>query len=430
MRKTYILDTNVLLHDPKSLFSFQDNEVVIPLVVLDELDKKKSGHDEVARHARMVCRSLDEMRALGSLHEGIMTEDGGTIRVELNHKDKTPSDLDPSRVDNRIISVALGTMENNTQKVIVVTKDINLRVKCDALKVYAEDYNTDSVAERADLIYSGMTELMVDDNFVTEIYQNGFIISKEFFYPNQYVLIKSNNIEKHSALARYDHASKSLVKIRQVSDVWGISPRNKEQACAFDALFNPDIKLVTLCGTPGGGKTLLATAAGISQLLDSNIYKRVGIARPIAPMGKDIGYLPGSVQEKLDPWMKPIQDQLDLLFSDKGAAYLSAQCDDGRIQVEPLTYIRGRSIPKSYMLIDEVQNLSKLEVKTIITRMGEDSKLVLTGDIMQIDNPYIDSVDNGLSCVIEAFKDDPIAAHITLKKGERSLLATIASEKL
>jgi PhoH-like ATPase len=185
-----------------------------------------------------------------------------------------------------------------------------------------------------------------------------------------------------------------------------------------------------LCGTPGGGKTLLATAAGISQLLDANIYKRVGIARPIEPLGRDIGYLPGSVEEKLDPWMKPIQDQLDLLFSDKGAAYLSAQQDDGRIQVEPLTYIRGRSIPKSYILVDETQNLTKHEIKTIITRMGEDAKLVLTGDIMQIDNPYIDSVDNGLSCVIEAFKDDPIAAHVTLKKGERSLLATIASEKL
>jgi PhoH-like ATPase len=372
------------------------------------------------------------MRALGSINEGVETEEGGIVRIELNHRDMVPPDLDPDRADNRIISVALGLMSQaeEEQKVTVITKDINLRVKCDALKVRAEDYSTDSVAASADLIYSGITELMVNDDKIDELHKNGYLELPNTFYPNQYIWIKSNINEKHSALARYDQLSDKLVKISTYGDVWGISSRNKEQACALDALFDPNIKLVTLIGKAGCGKTLLATAAGISQLLDHHIYRKMGITRPIEPLGRDIGYLPGGVEEKMDPWMKPIQDQLDLLFSEKGATYLDMQRDEGRIQVEPLTYIRGRSIPKSYIVVDECQNLTRHEVKTIITRIGEDSKLVLTGDILQIDNPYIDSLDNGLSCVVEEFKDEPIAAHVTLRKGERSELATLAAEKL
>jgi len=287
MRKIYILDTNVLLHDPKSIFSFQDNEVVIPLVVLDELDKKKVGHDEVAKHARMVCRSLDEMRALGSINEGVETEEGGIVRIELNHRDMVPPDLDPNRADNRIISVALGLMNQakEGQKVTVITKDINLRVKCDALKVRAEDYSTDSVAASADLIYSGITELLVNDDKIDELHKNGYLELPNTFYPNQYIWAKSNVNEKHSALARYDQLANKLVKISTYGDVWGISSRNKEQACALDALFDPNIKLVTLIGKAGCGKTLLATAAGISQLLDHHIYRKMGITRPIEPLG-------------------------------------------------------------------------------------------------------------------------------------------------
>lgn len=432
MSKTYILDTNVLLHDPKALFAFEENEVVIPLVVLDELDKKKVGPDEVARHARMAIRSLDDMRARGSIHEGVPTDAGGIIRVELNHKEYTPSDLDPHRADNRIISVALGVMKDKgaSHKVTVISKDINLRVKCDALGVYAEDYNTDSVASSPSHIYTGMTNLTVDESIIDELHDQGLIEAEGIgaFHENEYVLLRSNLNPKHSGLARFERGA--LVKVSPHNNVWGISPRNKEQAVALDALFNPDIKLVTLIGQAGSGKTLLAAASGISQLLDSHVYRRVLMTRPIVPMGRDLGYLPGDINDKMKPWMAPLQDNIDLLFSEKASNMLEMYREQGIIEVEALTYIRGRSIPKSYIIVDECQNLTRHEIKTIITRVGEGSKVVLTGDILQIDTPYIDSVDNGLSYVVEKFKNDPIAAHITLQKGERSELATRAAELL
>lgn len=435
MSKIFVIDTNVLLHDPKSLFAFKDNELVIPLVVLDELDKKKNGPDETARHARMVIRSLDKMRLEGNIHKGVATQDGGLIRVELNHRDKCPQDLDPQRPDNRIISVALGIKEEisnaqESRKVILVTKDINLRVKCDALGVNTEDYNADSVAENASSIYEGCKELDIPDEMIDQFHADGFIsaVGLGEFYPNQYVFVKSAITPKKSGLARYE--KESLVKIKTYGDVWGISSRNKEQAFALDALFNPDIKLVTMIGKAGSGKTLLAAAAGISQLLDSHTYKKLIMTRPVQPLGKDIGFLPGDIDEKMKPWMAPLQDNLELLFSDKGANYLDMQREAGLIEVEALTYIRGRSIPRSFIIVDECQNLTAHEVKTIITRVGDGSKIILTGDILQIDNPFIDSVDNGLSWVIEKFKNYPIAAHITLHKGERSELATLAAEIL
>ena len=432
MSKIFVIDTNVLLHDPNSLFAFEDNELVIPLVVLDELDKKKNGPDETARHARMVIRSLDKMRVQGNIHKGVTNDRGGVIRVELNHKDKCPTDLDPQRPDNRIISVALGIKEEvgDTRKVILVTKDINLRVKCDALGVNTEDYNADSVAENASSIYEGSKELDVDDAIVDALYAEGFVDASGLgeFYPNQYVCIKSTITPKKSGLARFEKGM--LVKIKTPGDVWGISSRNKEQAFALDALFNPDIKLVTMIGKAGSGKTLLAAAAGIAQLLDTHAYKKLIMTRPVQPLGKDIGFLPGDINEKMRPWMAPLQDNLELLFSDKGANYLDMQREAGLIEVEALTYIRGRSIPRSFIIVDECQNLTAHEVKTIITRVGDGSKIILTGDILQIDNPFIDSVDNGLSWVIEKFKNYPIAAHITLHKGERSELATLAAEIL
>jgi PhoH-like ATPase len=433
MSKIYILDTNVLLHDPRSLFAFQDNEVVIPLVVLDELDKKKvGGHDETAKHARMVIRSLDKMRLEGSLHEGVGTPSGGIIRVELNHRDQCPADLDPNRVDNRIISVAMGIMkEYPERKITLITKDINLRVKCDALSVVTEDYNADSVASSASSIYEGSEEIFVSSGQIDKFYKCGTIDSSDIgeFHENQYVFMKSDTDLKHSALARY--SKPMLLKVNTKSDVWGISSRNKEQAFALDALFNPDIKLVTMIGKAGSGKTLLAAASGISQVLDTHLYRKLIMTRPVQPMGRDLGYLPGDIDDKMRPWMAPLQDNLDLLFSDKGANYLEMQQrESGTIEVEALTYIRGRSIPRSFIIVDEAQNLTLHEIKTIITRIGDGSKVVLTGDILQIDNPFIDSVDNGLSCVIEKFKHHPIAAHITLRKGERSELATLAAEIL
>ena len=431
MTKTFILDTNVLLHDPKALFAFEDNEVILPLVVLDELDKTKSGIDEVARHARMVIRSLDELRLEGNIHEGVKLPHGGSLRVEIKFHDKLPIGLDPNRMDNRIIGVALGLQEKAEigRKVIMISKDINLRVKCDALGVPSEDYNADSVAENASLIYGGTSEINFDDALVDQFHKDEFISTLGLgeFCPNQYVHIKSLSNPKKTGLARVD--KDNLLKIKPYN-VWGITSRNKEQAFALDALFNPNIKLVTMIGRAGTGKTLLAAAAGISQLFDSHIYKKLIMTRPVQPMGKDIGFLPGDIDEKMKPWMAPLQDNLELLFSEKGANFLDMQREAGLIEVEALTYIRGRSIPKSFIIIDESQNLTLHEIKTIITRVGEDSKIVLTGDIMQIDNPYIDSVDNGLSCVIEKFKNHSIAAHVTLTRGERSQLATLASEIL
>lgn len=431
MKKIYLLDTNVLLHDPRSLFAFQDNEVIIPLVVLDELDKKKQGHDETAKHARMVIRSLDRMRLNGSICKGVGTANGGLVRVELNHRDQCPADLDPNRTDNRIISVALGLKSDYPEcKITLITKDINLRVKCDALGVVAEDYNADSVADSPKSIYEGTTDILVSESCISELHKNRCISADGHgkFHENQYVCMKSEVNPKHSSLVRY---SKSMfVKINIPDNIWGISSRNKEQAFALDALFDPNIKLVTLIGCAGSGKTIISAAAGVSQVLDSHTYRKLIMARPIQPMGRDIGYLPGSVQEKLAPWMAPLQDNLELLFSDKGSNYLDMQRESGIIEVEALTYIRGRSIPKSFIIVDEAQQLTLHEIKTIITRVGEGSKVVLTGDILQIDNPFIDSVDNGLSCIVEKFKHHLISAHITLQKGERSELATLAAEIL
>jgi PhoH-like ATPase len=432
MSKIFILDTNVLLHDSKSILAFKDNEVVIPLVVLDELDKIKSGQDEKARNARMVIRTLDSMRGQGNLSHGIKTQDGGMIRVELNHKDHAPADLDKNRADNRIISVALGLMKDYGQdkKVSVVSKDINLRVKCDALGVNAEDYDTDAIVDDASMLYSGWAEVYTDSSKIDELYENGYLEVNELgnFYTNQYILLRSETENKHSCLAKVKHGV--LHKLTPRPNVWGISPRNKEQVFALDALFDPDIKLVSLVGKAGCGKTLLAAAAGIEQLLDSHIYKKLIMSRPIQPMGRDLGYLPGTIEEKMAPWMAPLNDNLELLFSDKGKGYLEMQQESGAIEIEALTYIRGRSIPKSYIIVDEAQNLTLHELKTIITRVGDGTKIVLTGDINQIDNPYIDAVDNGLSCILEKFKGTSIAAHITLSKGERSELATLAAEIL
>lgn len=431
MKKIFVIDTNVLLHDPRSLFAFGDNEVVIPLVVLDELDKKKvGGNDETSKHARMVIRSLDKMRDKGNIHEGVKTDAGGVIRVELNHIDNCPKGLDPSRMDNKLIGVTLGLKKVfSSTKIILITKDINLRVKCDALGISVHDYNADAVADNPDSIYTGIKEIFSSKDDIDAIFNHGRIsVTDGSYYENQYVYMKSNVNTQHSALVKY--VKGDLVKIINAKDIWGISARNMGQRFAFDALFDPNIKLVTLIGGPGVGKTLVSIASGISQTIELSVYKKLIMARPIIPVGKDLGYLPGTLQEKLTPWTAALQDNLNLLFSTKASDYLNMQKDSGKIEIEALTYIRGRSIPKSFIIMDECQNLSSHEVKTLITRAGEDTKIVLTGDIMQIDNPLIDSVDNGLSYVVEKFKSQEISAHITLCKGERSELATLASEIL
>jgi len=432
MKKIFVLDTNVLLHDPKALFAFEDNEVIVPLVVLEELDGKKSGREEISRNAREVIRSLDKLRLIGSINKGVGTSAGGTIRVELGKQNNIPEDWDSGKPDNMIISVARSLAATHSEsEVIMVSRDINVRVKCDSIGIVAEDYKSDYVVPSTDAIYTGVVEFEAADCDIDELHAIGNVENKfKGLLANQYVHVRSEDDHKKTALARFDYESGSLIKARTPFSVWGIAPRNMEQALVFDALFNPDIKLVTIMGTSGCGKTLVSAAAGISQLLDSNIYKKVIMSRPVVPMGRDIGFLPGNVDEKMAPWMAPLQDSLDLLFSDKGSNMFDMYCDQGLIEVTALAHIRGRSIPNSYIIIDEIQNLSRHEVKTIITRVGEGTKIVMTGDIMQIDTPHLDSLDNGLSYVVEKFKDDPLAAHIMLKHGERSALATRAAEIL
>jgi PhoH-like ATPase len=425
--KRFVLDTNVLLHDPKALQVFEDNEVIIPLSVLDELDNAKSRPDELGRNARTVVKILDKLRSIGSLSRGVKLNES-MIRVELNHQDNVPDGLESEKKDNRIISTALG-LKKDGERVIIVSKDINLRVKCDALNIEVQDYVKDKIATNLESVYSGVLVQFVESQEIDSIYSNNYIEVSTDGLLNQFTILKSNSNNKQSAIARY--VEKNRIKLCKFpEEIYGIYPRNAEQKMAVDLLLNRDIKLVTLIGKAGSGKTLLASAAALKLVFDnSSSFQRVLISRPIQPIGRDLGFLPGDLDEKLKPWMQPIYDNLELIL---GYDYqeLGEFKYSGLIQVEPLTYIRGRSIPKSIIILDEAQNLTAQEIKTVITRIGEDSKIIITGDIEQIDNPYVDFADNGLTHVIEKFKNYSIAGHITLRKGERSELATVASEIL
>jgi PhoH-like ATPase len=425
--KTFVTDTNVLLHDPACLNAFMNHELVIPLPVLDELDAAKARPDSVGRNARAVVRKLDELRKLGSLSEGVQYNDT-IVRVELNHCDHAPKGLEIEKKDNRIISVALGLKKEDKQ-VVVISKDINLRVKCDVLGIDAEDYETDKMAEEPTLVYGGTKEVIVSSAVIDQLYDEECKGLPGFTgYPNQFLLLKSNEKENHVGLGRL--VDGLLKPVKPPKHMSGIIPRNLEQRMAVDLLLDPKIKLVTLVGKAGCGKTLLAAAAALQSVLaDCRTYHRMLIARPIQPMGKDLGYLPGDIEEKLDPWMQPLYDNLELIMGGD-RHMLNMYKEQGIIQVEPLTYIRGRSIPKSFIILDEAQNLSPNEIKTIITRVGDNTKIVVTGDIEQIDNPYVDFADNGLTHVVERFKDHSIAGHITLRKGERSILAALAAKIL
>ncbi len=439
MKKIFVLDTNVLLHDPRAIFSFEDNDVTIPIVVIEELDKFKKGIDEMGRNARQISRILDEFRQKGKLSQGVPLDGGGCLRVELNHQspEHLPPELVATKADNRILATALN-LKHDDLPVVLVTKDTNLRIKADALGLKAEDYESDTVT--LDELYSGETELSVEPGVIDEFYAKG-----EFTpavdpkpYPNEFVLLKNSANPSQTALARYQQQKNVLVPIVNTKHgVWGINSRNKQQQFALDLLLNDDIRLVTLVGRAGTGKTLLALAAGLDKTIESRAFQRLVVSRPVFPLGKDIGFLPGDIEEKLRPWMQPIRDNLDFLMGAstmsgraKGKKDLQGLFDLGMIEVEPLTYIRGRSMPNQYLIVDEAQNLTPHEIKTIITRAGEGTKVVLTGDPYQIDNPYIDASSNGLTFVVERFKNEPIAGHITLVKGERSDLAELAATLL
>ncbi|MBS4172379.1 PhoH family protein [Bacillus sp. FJAT-49736] len=442
MKKIYVLDTNVLLQDPYAIFSFEDNQIVIPAVVLEEVDSKKRYMDEIGRNARQVSKLIDSFRQAGKLHEKIPLENGGELRIELNHRSfHQLQDIFVEKTnDNRILAVAKnlaleeGTKEKGKQ-VILVSKDALVRVKADALGLQAEDFLNDRVVE-IDHIYTGFLAIHINIELLNQFYEKGEVnlseITNHPFYPNQFLIMKDALGSSASAIGIVDKSGKIVKKLVHTFDsVWGIKPRNVQQTMAMELLFRTDIPLVTMIGKAGTGKTLLALAAGLMQTEDLHTFKKLLVARPIVPVGKDLGYLPGEKQEKLRPWMQPIYDNLEFLFNTKKPGELDAiLAGMGSIEVEALTYIRGRSIPDQFIIIDEAQNLTKHEVKTILTRVGERSKIVLMGDPEQIDHPYLDEYNNGLTYVLEKFKDVTVAGHIKLMKGERSGLAQLAADIL
>ncbi|MBI3072573.1 MAG: PhoH family protein [Deltaproteobacteria bacterium] len=439
--KNFVLDTNVLLHDPNALFAFSDNNVVIPIYVIEEIDNFKKDLNELGRNARQVSRVLDGFRNAsagnGGLQTGVPLPNGGKLRVLWTDRE-IPTHLQNSHVvDNRILAVALDLRDKEPEHpAIFVTKDMNLRIRADALAVKTEDYDADKVD--IEELYPGWREVFVDKTVVDDVYQKGeAVLSENGLHPSEFLLLRDRENPNHTALGKFVADGHKAMKLaKQVRDgVWGIRPRNKEQSFAFDLLLSDDIKLVTLVGKAGTGKTLLAIAAGLHKTTEEQSYHKLLVSRPIFPLGRDIGYLPGDIEEKLHPWMQPIYDNVELLLGlsrqeKKDGRGYHELIDMGIIEIEPLTYIRGRSIPQQYMIVDEAQNLTPHEVKTIITRVGESTKIVLTGDPYQIDNPYVDSDSNGLSYVVNRFKDEPIAGHITLAKGERSALAELAANIL
>lgn len=492
--KYFVLDTNVLLHNPAALFMFDDNEVVIPFAVLEELDKFKKQNDDVGRNAREVIRHLDRLRTKGHLSDGVTWNGhGGKVRVEFAC-DARPAAIKEDAPDNRIIGVAWNLRQAG-KITILISKDINVRLKSDALGLHVEDFEAQKVD--ADHLYRGYISLSVPSELIDQLYEEKQL-EVEALHPhfnppvedqktaksisgslagsvaksaaantpevkqssangqeetsagaatgpiqaNQFVQLKDQVDESHTGLARRLSDTDHLIPIHGPRrPVFGIMARNVQQIMALDLLLDDEIKLVTLLGTAGTGKTLLAIAAGMTKVMNEQRYDKLLVARPIMPMGRDIGYLPGDKDEKLSAWMQPIFDNLRYLLSTRGAGSqqadskpteqrINSMISSGQLVLEPLTYIRGRSIPHQFMIIDEAQNLTPHEVKTIVSRVGEGTKIILTGDVGQIDNPYLDSSSNGLSYMVERLKGNSIVGHVTLAKSERSELASLAAERL
>jgi PhoH-like ATPase len=430
---------NVLLHDPNCLVSFQDNNVLIPIEVIEEIDRFKRESTELGRNARTVSRLLDTWRARGPLGDGVQLPGGGLFRIIFEKKalptSATAISTIPRSVDNLILARGLSVREAEPDlPLVVVTKDINLRLKADAVGLPAEDYETDRV--QLSELYSGIIEKPATPAMLAKFKSEQELPLPEGsgYRPNEYVVLLDEANPKRSLLAKVDLSGTRLVPILDSRDgVWGIKPRNREQHFALDALLDDRIKLVTLMGKAGTGKTLIALAAGLRKTVVDREFRRVLVARPTVSMGKEIGFLPGTLEEKLGPWMQPIHDALELL-SDLNMGQESRRSADlmrnGNIVVEALSYIRGRSIPHQFMIIDEAQNLTPLEVKTIVTRVGQGTKIVFTGDPWQIDNPYVDSSSNGFVHLIDRLRGQALTAHVQLEKGERSELAELAANLL
>lgn len=434
--KNYILDTNVLLHDPNAILNFQENIILLPIEVIEEIDRFKRESSDLGQHARAVSRMLDALRNQGRLSEGVRLSSGGKLRILFSPPNgHSLPQIGKDSVDSRIIALALTIQKAEPQvPTILVTKDINLRLKADALGLPAEDYETDRVLLKD--LYTGMFEWQVSaekmSHFRThnELELNG----GGPYFPNEFCALAEASNPKRVALAKVDHTGQKLVPILDSREgIWGIKARNREQHFALDALLDERVRLVTLMGKAGTGKTLLALAAALKLTMQEREYRRVVVARPTISMGKELGFLPGTLEEKLNPWMQPIYDALELL-GDLNMGHEHRRSTDlvrsGSIVVEALSYIRGRSIANQFIVIDEAQNLTPLEVKTIITRVGCGSKIVFTGDPYQIDNPYVDSCSNGFNYIVSKFRPESIAAHIELEKGERSELAELAANLL
>jgi PhoH-like ATPase len=445
MKKNYVLDTNVLLHDPRALFKFEDNDVILPIYVIEEVDQFKRETTERGRNARTISRLLDEQRGdEGSLSRGVPLEGGGTLRIWIPEKRPTLAvGFDKKSQDQAILQTAIDVRDKDPDKpTVFVTMDTNLRIRADALGVTAETYENQRVED--DPLEQPFLDIEVNGSLIDAFFQDGGVEPPHdssgrwtVLYPNAPVMLRDASAPGHTALGRFDGSKGQVVALRVAREgILGIRPRNREQSFALDVLLDDSIRLVTLLGKAGTGKTLLAIAAGLKRTTEDNTYTRLVVSRPIMPLGRDIGYLPGDVDEKLNPWMQPIYDNLEFLFSNGGTKGARSSkgflelLESGTIQVEPLTYIRGRSLPNQYLIVDEAQNLTPHEVKTIITRCGEGTKIVLTGDPQQIDNPYVDHASNGLSVVAERFKKERIAAHVVLTKGERSELAELAANLL
>jgi PhoH-like ATPase len=439
-KKFYVLDTSVYLTDYRSIFSYGTNDIIIPLVVLEELDKCKKRPNGVGINARRIIRTLDELREKGNFQKGLRIRRGsGLCFTKAPDLNELPAGYSSKVPDHQIIATALTVKKEFPQrKVIVVSNDINLRIKCDAIGISAEDYKTEKVIKSSHELYGGFAKILVDDQIIDRFYAGEKIFlsdavdDKPELFANQFVMLVSSSNEKKTAITRFLNAQTEFKKIieHKEEDGWGIAPKNKEQNFALELLLDPEVPIVSLIGKAGSGKTLCAIAAGLQQVMSQDsVYNRLIVTRPIQPMGKDLGYLPGTLEEKMAPWLAPIQDNLRFLFGDDNLM-LYQYMQKKIIEIEALTYIRGRSIQKAYIIVDECQNLTRHEIKTILTRVGNDSKIVLTGDIEQIDNVNIDETSNGLTYAIEKLKPYDITGHITFLKGERSKVATLTAKVL
>ncbi len=439
MKKNYVLDTNVLLHDPHAIFKFEDNDLFLPIYVIEEIDQFKRDSNERGRNARTVSRLLDGLRAKGPLSGGVSLVDGGSLRVFVPQiRAELPIALNPGSGDHAILQTAIALRDSHPDRpTIFVTMDVNLRIRGDALGLTTEAYENQAVD--FEHLESGTIELTLPAAELDRFLSAGAVKppeSERLLPPNVCIVLRDDAERPRTALGRF-HADTGDIRALRVprEGLSGVRPRNREQAFALDLLLDENVRLLTLVGKAGTGKTLLALAAGLKRTVEEGVYARLLVSRPVMPLGRDLGFLPGDVDQKLNPWMQPIYDNLEFLLVAGGGKRRGVRGYDelfqsGQLQVEPLTYIRGRSLPSQYVIVDEAQNLTPHEVKTVITRCGEGTKIVLTGDPFQIDNPYVDSSTNGLSYAADRLRGEPLVGHMLLSKGERSELANIAANKL